>query len=118
MPKQLATLDKDKAVQLVAGNEQLADDLLAILIKELPDYKKALQSQLINNNFKNKNWHELHNIIHKIHGGLRYVGTPALIELIRKIDNELFNLSMAQVEKNMELIFIEIDKVIRAQRYK
>ena len=46
MSDNLPVLDHNKAIQQVSGNKQLADDLLRMLIKELPDYKRTLQQAL------------------------------------------------------------------------
>ena len=93
MSETLAVLDQQKAIQLVSGNKELANDLLAMLIKELPEYKQNIQKELQNQNKK-----ELRKIIHKIHGGLRYLGAPALMDIISQTDHELFNLSDEQLK--------------------
>ncbi len=112
MSDHLPVLDQKKALQQVSGNESLANDLLAMFIKELPGYKEEIQKHLIENNRE-----ELRNIIHKIHGGLRYLGAPALLHIIAPTDVELFDLSDAQLANNIKRIFIEIDKLLIEKKY-
>lgn len=105
-------LDQKKAIKLVSGNKKLADDLLLMLINELPEYTQGIQKELQNNNKE-----ELRKIIHKMHGGLRYVGAPALMDIVSKTDLELFELSDEQLKQNITLIYQEVDRVIKEGKY-
>ncbi|MDX2503307.1 MAG: Hpt domain-containing protein [Gammaproteobacteria bacterium] len=112
MSDTLAILDQHKAIQLVAGNKKLADDLLAMLIKELPAYKQSIQKEL-----QEGNKEELRKIIHKIHGGLRYIGAPALMEIVSQTDYELLDMSDDQLKKNITRIYQEIDRLLKEEKY-
>ncbi|MCW8929132.1 MAG: Hpt domain-containing protein [Gammaproteobacteria bacterium] len=112
MSERLAVLDSEKALQCVSGNKKLADDLLAMFIKELPGYKQKIEDEL-----KSNNKEELRNIIHKMHGGLRYLGAPALMEIISHTDYELFNLSDEQLEENINKIYKEIERLLEQKKY-
>ena len=112
MSETLAVLDARKAIQCVSGNKKLADDLLAMFIKELPGYKQNIQKE-----FQKQNKEELRNIVHKIHGGLRYLGAPALTEIISQTDYELFNLSDEQLKTNITKIYVEIDRLLKEEKY-
>jgi len=112
MSDDLAVLDQQKAIELVSGKKKLADDLLAMFIKELPGYKDSIKKQLHDGNKE-----ELRKIIHKIHGGLRYVGAPALLAIVSHTDYELFKLSDEQLQQNINKIYHEIDRVIIAEKY-
>ena len=112
MSDTLAILDPQKAIQLAAGNIKLADDLLTMLIKELPEYKKMMQKEL-----QDGNKDELRKIVHKIHGGLRYVGAPALLDIISKTDYTLFDLSDLELNSNINKIYQEIDRLLEEEKY-
>ncbi|MCU7939920.1 MAG: Hpt domain-containing protein [gamma proteobacterium symbiont of Bathyaustriella thionipta] len=112
MSDNLAVLDKNKALQRVSGNEKLADDLLIMLLKELPGYIQGIKKEL-----ESGNKEELRKIIHKMHGGLSYVGAPALKDIVSRTDLELFDLSDEQLEKNITLIYKEINRVLEAGKY-
>lgn len=112
MSDNLAVLDQNKAIQLVSGNKKLADDLLQMLINELPGYAQGIQKELQNNNKE-----ELRKIIHKMHGGLRYIGAPALLDIVSRTDLELFELSNELLTQNTTLIYQEIDRLIKEGKY-
>ena len=112
MSEDLAVLDLQKAIEVVSGKKKLADDLLAMLIKELPGHKQGIEKEL-----QNGNKEELRKIIHKIHGGLRYVGAPALMEIVSQTDYDLFQLSNEQLNNNIEKIYYEIDRVLSEEKY-
>jgi len=112
MPEILPVLDKNKALQIVAGNESLANELLGMLIKELPEYKYSIQHELDKGNKD-----ELRKVIHKLHGGLRYVGAPALLDITSDTDQYLFDLSDEELKENITQIYSEIDRVINKKNY-
>lgn len=68
-------IDLDLAIQLAGNNRQIASELFALLVKNLPlDYeniKTAYQKQQLT---------DLLNYLHKLHGALKYCGTPKLRE--------------------------------------
>jgi len=112
MSDNLPVLDYKKAIQQVSGNKQLADDLLQMLIKELPDYKHTLQQAL-----KNGAKEEINKILHKMHGGLRYVSAPALTQLVSNTRSELSILNNTQLQYAIELINQECERVISQRNY-
>ena len=112
MSEELSVLDKQLALKRSAGNEKLADDLLEMLVNELPNYKTNIKNKLAEGNKE-----ELRQIIHKLHGGLRYVGAPALIAIVSSTDYELFELKNAQLQQNIEQIYFEIDRVLEQKKY-
>jgi len=112
MSDNLTVLDHKKAIQQVSGNKQLADDLLQMLIKELPDYKHNIQQSL-----ENGTKEELDKILHKMHGGLRYVGAPALTQVVSNTRSELLTINKTQLEQAIELICRECDRVIKQGNY-
>ncbi len=112
MSKELAVLDYQSALELVSGNHKLADELLAMFIKLLPDYQQEIEELQ-----KNKDRPALKKIIHKIHGGLRYLGTPALLEIISKTDQNLFEFNDNQLDNNIKQIMIEFSRVLIEGKY-
>ena len=112
MSENLDILNQKTALKAVSGNKQLADDLLSMFIRELPNYKQAIQSHL-----QADNREELKQVIHKIHGGLRYLGAPALMAIVSQTDNVLFDLSDSELKDGVEKIYIEIDRVLEAGSY-
>ena len=112
MSKDLAVLDYQIALELVSGNQNLADELLAMLIKLLPDYQQEIEKLQ-----KNNDRPALKIIIHKIHGGLAYLGTPALLEIISDTDQNLFEFNDEQLDNNIKQIIIEFSRVLKQGKY-
>ena len=115
MPKTLAVLDLKKALLIVSDNRKLADDLLSMLIKSLPDYKLDIKKYAQYGIENNRD--ELKHTIHKIHGGLRYIGAPALSEIISASDEKLSELNEKQLKQHIELIFYEFDRLTKEKKY-
>jgi len=112
MSETLAVLDSIQAIQRVSGNEQLAHDLLQMFIKELPEYRQTIQQAL-----KENDREALKQIIHKMHGGLRYVSAPALAQIVSKTNAQVLTLSQSQLEQNIEQIYHEIEQVMATDSY-
>lgn len=112
MSEELSVLDKQLALKRAAGNEKLADDLLEMLVNELLNYKAGIRNKLAEGSKE-----ELRQIIHKLHGGLRYVGAPALMAIVSSTDYDLFELENEQLHHNIEQIYSEIDRVLEQKKY-
>lgn len=112
MSKALAVLDYQSALELVSGNHDLADELLAMLIKLLPDYQQEIEKLQ-----KNNDRLALKIIIHKIHGGLGYLGTPALLEIISETDQNFFEFNDKQLDNKIKQIMIEFSRILKEGKY-
>ncbi len=112
MSDTLAVLDPIQAIQRVSGNQQLANDLLYIFIKELPEYQHTIQQAL-----QDDNREALKQIFHKMQGGLRYVSAPALAQIISQTYTEVLILSQPELEQSVELIFYEMKQVMNTDGY-
>ncbi|MCU7836812.1 MAG: Hpt domain-containing protein [gamma proteobacterium symbiont of Taylorina sp.] len=108
--KILPVLDLTKALDVSSNNRSLADDLLAMLIKAIPEYNMEIDNQRGNRK-------ELKLIIHKIYGALRYLGAPALSAIIGEINNDLFELSDEQLDDKIGNVFIEFDRLLKEEKY-
>ena len=106
MPENLDILNLQAALKVVSGNRKLADDLLAMFIKEIPNYIKSIQTYL---QAEDKN--ELKAVIHKVHGGLRYLGTPALMAVVSQTDAGLFDLNDAELNASINRIVFEMERI-------
>lgn len=112
MSKDLAVLDYQNALELVSGNHNLADELLAMLIKLLPDYQRKIEKLQ-----KNNDRPALKIIIHKIHGGLGYLGTPALLEIISETDQNFFEFNDEELNNKIKQIMIEFSRILKQGKY-
>lgn len=106
-----ATLDWEESLQLANNEEQLAKDLLDMLIKELPEFqaefKKAIQS-----NDRN----QLKQQSHKLHGACCYIGVPKLRQLTEMLEDQSQSINQDQLANLVNQINSEIEAVMRAIR--
>lgn len=89
----LECFDPQEALKLAGGNNELATELFAMLMVELPNYEEKIKQALEQDDIKDLKYHT-----HKINGATSYCGVPKLRHaasiLEAKIDsNELNTLS-------------------------
>ena len=106
----LKILDIDLALSRSAGNRRLADDLLKMLIRDLPDYKATFLSDVTNKE-------RLKDTLHKLHGGLRYIGAPSLMAIVSITDEQFLQFDEEKLTAQLQLIAIEIDKILEENNY-
>ena len=70
---ELPTYDRKLALSKVGGNPGIADELLEMLLADLPDLSAALQSA-----HRELNCESLREVAHRIHGAACCCATPAL----------------------------------------
>lgn len=59
------------------NNEELAKELFALFLQEMPDFKSRMAAAA-----KTKNTADLLETVHKLHGACCYIGVPRLKELV------------------------------------
>ncbi len=69
----LPLVDWSESLRLVAGKYSLANDLIHMLLTQLPDDKETLQTA-----FDTQDWPTFQQRIHRLQGATRYVGLPLL----------------------------------------
>ncbi len=89
-------------IDLAKGNRALAKDMLVMLLKTL-----HTDIEEINEFWKNKDYENLHEIVHRIHGGACYCGVPRLLTSSAKTDKNL-------KDKRYEDLETEIDELIES----
>jgi two-component system, NarL family, sensor histidine kinase BarA len=103
-------IDFSESLKLVNHDEGLANDLLTMLIKDLPSVKKTLLFAI--------DQHDLltcRKVIHKTLGAICYCGVPNLKEHLLIFQNEHRNGSSIQkLSQRIDEIVIEMDHVISA----
>lgn len=66
-------LDIEYALDRANGNAGLAKDLFSMLLQELPERQRRLQTSLANNDLT-----DIREIVHKLYGATAYCGVPQL----------------------------------------
>ena len=98
--------DKDLSLQLAGGKADLAEQMLSMLLKELPQLCEQANDAAASNDADT-----LFRSVHKINGSTRYCGVPALgkaadqLELMIKAGN-------SDITEAMQRLNTEADRLI------
>ncbi|VVC75712.1 Signal transduction histidine-protein kinase BarA [Aquicella siphonis] len=82
----LPVIDWEQGIRLAGNKRDLAEEMLALLMKGLPQDITA-----INNAFHAQNYSELLRLVHKLHGALCYCGLPRLKTIAGCLETQLKN---------------------------
>ena len=77
-------IDWELALKVAGNNRELANDLLALLIKNLPTDILAIQQAHADDKQS-----DLLQRVHKLHGGVSYCGLPRLKKLLANLEADL-----------------------------
>jgi len=87
-------IDWDLCVELAAGKEHVAQEILQAFMKELPATKQSIQQS-----YANKDYTDLKNQLHRLHGACCYCGVPQLKQATKEFEALLKNDQNEQVVK-------------------
>ena len=108
------TLDWDMALRQAANKEDLARDLLQMLLEFLPQVKTQVEAALEGNQDP-----AIVDIIHKLHGSCSYSGLPRLKRLCRYIEQQLrHEIAVGDLEPEWMELLDEIENVEKAAQEK
>jgi len=99
--------DKQLGITLAGGNEQLADELFPMLISELPTHRENLLIAQQENNI-----YDLKKHIHKLHGGTKYCGVPALLEAAASFETMVDLKEQDKFASGLENVITSIDELL------
>ncbi|MDX6041714.1 two-component sensor histidine kinase BarA [Scandinavium lactucae] len=106
------TLDWQLALRQAANKQNLARDMLQMLVEFLPEIRNKVEEQLVGEQPE-----ELVNAIHKLHGSCGYSGVPRLKNLCHLIEGQLRNgISPDELEPELLELLDEMDNVAREAR--
>ncbi|WP_170974669.1 two-component sensor histidine kinase BarA, partial [Citrobacter sp. wls758] len=94
------TLDWQLALRQAAGKNDLARDMLQMLLDFLPEVRNKIEEQLVGENPEG-----LVDMIHKLHGSCGYSGVPRMKNLCQLIEQQLRSGSK---EEDLEPEFLEL----------
>lgn len=95
-PKETAELpirDMDDILRITGGRTELAIDMFASFIADLPK-----QMTLMNTHFEEKNWKALGEVAHRLHGACAVCGVPALRAAVSNLEH------IAESENETEIL--------------
>jgi len=99
--------NRQESIELAGGNETLADELLPMLINDLPAQRKNLLKTHASGNFT-----ELKILIHKLHGGTKYCGVPALRHAASSLENIIDTRQTSQIDCAIQQVIDAIDELL------
>ncbi|MEZ9389199.1 two-component sensor histidine kinase BarA [Vibrio lentus] len=102
-------IDWQAAMKQAANKEELARDMLRMLVDFIPEVYEAAEKAIEDNDFPVE---ELIHIIHKMHGSSSYSGVPRLKSVCATIEKELRSgTSIEAIEPELFELQDELDKV-------
>jgi two-component system sensor histidine kinase BarA len=103
----LPIIDWDLGIKLAGNQKNLAEDLMAMLVKDLQSELTAINQLYADNNLV-----DLRKRVHKLHGGICYCGVPRLKTIISALDNDLKNNVTINLAMQMQQLNTEINNVL------
>ncbi len=97
------------AVERAGGKEELAKELLDILIKTLPQHQDELKTA-----FENNDMDALHAEAHKLHSATCYCGTPRLKNAARDLEDISKSNDNPKIKESYHKLLDEITAVLQA----
>ena len=102
-------LDKDIAIEKAGGNSDLAKELFAMLLKELPELKNLMNMAYQANDPKGF-WDHTH----KIHGSTAYCGVPALRTAASSLEKSIkADKSFSEMKNELDNLNHAIEALLR-----
>lgn len=102
----LKTIDWNLSLKLANNREDLAMELLALLMAELPQAQRS-----INEAYQTQNQETLHHYIHKLHGASCYCGVPRLKEIAALLETKIKNNNEKNLENLLNILNHEIEQL-------
>ena len=101
-------LDKSMAIEKAGGKSDLAKELFAMLLNELPELKN-----LMNMAYQANDPQGFWDLTHKIHGSTAYCGVPALQAAARALEEAIkADKSFNEMKKDLEQVNKSIEDVL------
>lgn len=115
-PNDLPVIDWQKAIKLANNKRELAEEMLDLLVQELPSDRDAIKLF-----FKTKQYKKLLQQVHKLHGALCYSGLTRLKNVIASLEKQLknnqtdnLNSLVKQVDDEIQLVLDSVRKLREA----
>lgn len=104
---QNVTLDFEEGMRLAGGKLENAKEMIQLLVKSLPEEIAEIREAVAT-----KDAEQLHDLVHRMYGGLCYCGTPKLRRLVRELKESLIAQDLSNLDDQFEQIAVEARAVI------
>lgn len=101
------SIDWQLSLTLANNRSDLAQELLDLLVKDLPNTQ-----QQINQSFAQANYDKLQQQVHKLHGATCYCGVPRLKQLAKSLEQKLQKQETQLIPDLMQQLNHEIQQII------
>lgn len=99
--------NRQESIELAGGNESLANELLPMLVNDLPgQYEKIHQA------YVEQDMPALKTHVHKLHGGSKYCGVPALRHAAAKLEQIIDLQQQSQLQQGITRLGKQIDALL------
>lgn len=103
----LAIRDLEQALRITGGQKVVADKLLNKLVEQLPDYLESVISK-----YKDKDWSQLWQVLHKLHGATSVCGVPELNQVVINLQKHITNADYLLISDELDKLRIAAEKLI------
>jgi len=100
-------IDWEMGKKLAGGRPELAKEFFAKLIRVLPQDKA-----LINEDFLKREWSNLREDVHKLHGACCYCGVPELKRCAQKLESAVASHAFDIIKPRLDALNLAIDAVL------
>lgn len=97
--RELALHDKEEALRVTGGSQELADEMLGKLMEDIP--RQIVQLEM---HFEQHDWQALGEVAHRLHGGCSVCGVPAMKAAV-------YQLELTAQQGDMEGMAIQMQRV-------
>ncbi|NNJ91777.1 MAG: response regulator, partial [Gammaproteobacteria bacterium] len=104
---QLVTRDLQQALRIADGQEEVAEKLFMRLLEELPEYLDSAGQQ-----FSNRNWQKLWNVLHKLHGATSVCGVPALNNAVKNLQQLIEKQDYRSIDAGLKKLNQEASRLL------
>ena len=103
--------DNTTAITQAGGNTELARDLFAMLLEELPEHRVSIQRAFNSYQSNSTDCNILWDSVHKLHGATAYLGVPALRNSCKELEDHLKQHHHKDIEGAVAQLRKQIDKL-------
>ncbi|WP_455209040.1 response regulator [Kaarinaea lacus] len=96
--------------QLATTKQELTDEMFGMLIKELPQFKEAINKSFAENDFETMDHH-----VHKLHGATSFCNVPTLKKAVETLEISIKKKYQPDtINANLKVVNLEIDATLNA----
>lgn len=104
----LPIIDWELGLKLAGNKRDLAEDMLKLMIGTLPDELTSIKKL-----YEDKNYTNLLESVHKLHGAISYVGLPRIKTILFHLERDLKNNIMDSLPTHVNQFDTEVSLLLQ-----